>query len=150
MKILVDADACPVKDIIEKIAKQNNIQVVMFIDANHILNSDYSKIITVSAGRDSVDFALANQTGKSDIVVTQDYGLSALILAKGGYPITQNGLVICDENLGMQLENRHHSAKTRRSGGRTKGPKKRTNDMNIEFKRNLSELILKICQKPLK
>ena len=46
MKILVDADACPVKEIIEKVAKQKNIEVVMYIDSSHILSSDYSKIVT--------------------------------------------------------------------------------------------------------
>ena len=48
MKILVDADACPVKEIIEKVAKQKNIEVVMYIDSSHILSSDYSKIVTIS------------------------------------------------------------------------------------------------------
>ena len=58
MKILVDADACPVKEIIEKVAKQKNIEVVMYIDSSHILSSDYSKIVTISKGRDAVDLAL--------------------------------------------------------------------------------------------
>lgn len=60
MKILVDADACPVKEIIEKVAKQKNIEVVMYIDSSHILSSDYSKVVTISKGRDAVDLALIN------------------------------------------------------------------------------------------
>ena len=62
MKILVDADACPVKEIIEKVAKQKNIEVVMYIDSSHILSSDYSKIVTISKGRDAVDLALINDS----------------------------------------------------------------------------------------
>ena len=64
MKILVDADACPVKEIIEKVAKQKNIEVVMYIDSSHILSSDYSKIVTISKGRDAVDLALINDSEK--------------------------------------------------------------------------------------
>ena len=78
MKILVDADACPVKEIIEKVAKQKNIEVVMYIDSSHILSSDYSKIVTISKGRDAVDLALINDSEKGDVIVTQDYGVASL------------------------------------------------------------------------
>ena len=72
MKILVDADACPVKEIIEKVAKQKNIEVVMYIDSSHILSSDYSKIVTISKGRDAVDLALINDSEKGDVIATLD------------------------------------------------------------------------------
>ena len=93
MKILVDADACPVISIVEKIAKEHQIPVILFCDTNHILNSSYSEVITVSAGMDSADFALAAKCTKDDIVVTQDYGVAALILAKGARGIHQNGRI---------------------------------------------------------
>ena len=47
MKILVDADACPVKEIIVRQAKKRGIPVVMLLDTSHILNDGYSKVITV-------------------------------------------------------------------------------------------------------
>jgi uncharacterized protein YaiI (UPF0178 family) len=78
MKILVDADACPVKNIIEKIARQYGLPVLMLIDTSHILASDYSEIILVSKAPDAVDFALINRTVRGDIVVTQDYGVAAM------------------------------------------------------------------------
>ena len=88
MKILIDADGCPVvKQTIE-------IEVIVFCDTSHIINSDYAKTVTVSKGADSVDFALVNQVSRGDIVVTQDYGLSAMVLSKGGKPITQNKSII--------------------------------------------------------
>ena len=79
MKILVDADACPVINIVERVAKQKNIRVILLCDTNHILHSDYSEVKVIGAGADAVDFALVNLCEKGDIVVTQDYGVAAMI-----------------------------------------------------------------------
>lgn len=141
MKILIDADGCPVVRQTIDIAKQNRIKTVIICDTSHIFNSDYAEVITVSKGADSADFALVNKVDKNDIVVTQDYGLAAMVLSKGGKPITQNGLVINDSNLTMLLTTRHESKKTRMSGGRIKGPKKRTSENDKVFTDALIELI---------
>ena len=71
MKIFVDADACPVVDIIESIASFHSIPVVLLCDFNHMLRSDYSEVVQISAGADAVDYALINRCSKGDIVVTQ-------------------------------------------------------------------------------
>lgn len=73
MKILVDADACPVKEIIVRQAKKRRIPVVMLLDTSHILNDGYSTVITVDKGRDSVDIRLANLLEEGDIVVTPGF-----------------------------------------------------------------------------
>jgi hypothetical protein len=83
MQILVDADACPVKQIIISIAKESKIPVTMLIDTAHKLNDDYSRIITVDTQSDSVDFALMGLLTCDDIVVTQDFGLAAMVIGKG-------------------------------------------------------------------
>lgn len=75
MEILVDADACPVKEIIVNLAKEKEVPVTMIIDTAHLLNDGYSRVLTVDKGADSVDFALIGLLKKGDIVVTQDYGL---------------------------------------------------------------------------
>ena len=59
-RVLVDADACPVIDIVEKIAKEKGLGVVLLCDTNHDLKSDYSEIRVIGAGADAVDFALVN------------------------------------------------------------------------------------------
>lgn len=141
MKILIDADGCPVVRQTIEIAKLNNIEVVIFCDTSHIINNDYAKTITVSKGADSVDFALVNQVDKGDIVITQDYGLAAMVLSKGGKPITQNGMVINDFNLTMLLTTRHESKKARMAGAHLKGPKKRTNENDVAFCDALKRLI---------
>ena len=85
MKIYVDADACPVVAIVEQIAKEYEIPVTLLCDTNHVLYSDYSEVVTVGAGADAVDFKLVSLCHKGDIVVTQDYGVAAMILGKGAY-----------------------------------------------------------------
>ena len=56
MQIFVDADACPVVAIIEKIAKDNSVPVMLLCDTNHVLSSTYSKVVVVGAGADAVDY----------------------------------------------------------------------------------------------
>jgi len=80
MQTLVDADACPVKDIIVRLAKQRSIPVTMLIDTSHELNDGYSTVVIVDKQADSVDFALMGLLTRNDIVVTQDYGYITVIL----------------------------------------------------------------------
>lgn len=91
MKIFVDADACPVVDIVEDIATKYNIPVTLLCDTNHVLTSDYSEVIVVGAGADAVDYKLISICHRGDIVVTQDYGVAAMALGKGSFAIHQSG-----------------------------------------------------------
>jgi uncharacterized protein YaiI (UPF0178 family) len=140
-RILVDADACPVKEIIVRLAKQRNIPVTMLIDTSHELSDGYSTIITVDKEADSVDFALMGLLTRNDIVVTQDFGLAAMVLGKGARAVNQNGLVFTDENIDKLLMERHIGQKVRRGGGRTKGPSKRTKDDNDRFEAVFAALL---------
>ena len=133
MRVLVDADACPVKEIIVRLAKERNIPVTMLIDTSHQLNDGYSHVITVDKQADSVDFALMGLLTANDVVVTQDFGLAAMVLGKGARAVNQNGLVYTDQNIDKLLMERHIGQKVRRSGGRTKGPAKRTQEDNDRF-----------------
>jgi len=133
MKILIDADACPVKEIIVRLAKQRNIPVTMLIDTSHQLNDGYSEIIIVDKQADSVDFKLMGLLTRDDVVVTQDFGLAAMVLGKGARAVNQNGLVYTDGNIDKLLMEQHIGAKVRRSGGKTKGPAKRTKEDNERF-----------------
>ena len=144
MQILVDADACPVKQIIVRLAKQRNINVTMLIDTSHELNDGYSRVITVDKQADSVDYALMGMLTREDIVVTQDYGLAAMVLGKGAKAINQNGLVYTDENIDKLLLERYIGQKIRRGGGRTKGPAKRTKADDDRFEAAFEMLLSRI------
>lgn len=87
MQIFVDADACPVVDIVESIAEKYNIPVTLLCDMNHVLYSDYSDVIVVGAGADAIDYKLISICHKGDIVVSQDYGVAAMAFGKGAYAI---------------------------------------------------------------
>lgn len=141
--IYVDADACPVVHIVEQVAENNNIQVMLLCDTNHVLHSDYSEVRVIGAGADAVDFALISLCKKSDIVVTQDYGVAAMALGKGAYAIHQSGKWYTDENIDQMLMERHMNKKARRTSGKNhmKGPKKRTEDDDIRFRQSFEKLV---------
>ena len=141
MQIFVDADACPVKEIIVRVAKENNLPVTMIIDSSHELCDHYSTIITVEKAKDSVDLVLINRVKSGDIVVTQDYGLAALVLGKSAKAINQNGVVFTNDNIDRLLMERHMGQKIRRGGGRTKGPGKRTREDDERFAKAFREII---------
>lgn len=143
-RILVDADACPVKDIIIKIAKELKLEVVMFIDTSHILEDSYAKVVTVSQGKDAVDLALINNAQKGDIVVTQDYGVASMALGKEAYPINQDGLIYDNKNIDRLLMERYLSQKIRRAGGRTPNHKKRNKEVNLKFEKIFRKLCMDI------
>ncbi|MDF2699604.1 MAG: hypothetical protein K0Q49_1160 [Haloplasmataceae bacterium] len=143
-KILVDADACPVKQIILKIAKLYNIEVYMLFDTSHIYEDGYSKTIYIDKGRDSVDFALVNLININDIVVTQDYGVACISLSRGANVLNQNGLIYTSNNIDLLLHQRFVSAKIRQSGMKTKGPKKRNVDQDYKFELEFFNLIKKL------
>ena len=146
MKILIDADACPVVSIVEHMAEKYGIPVILLCDTNHVLQSEYSEVKVIGAGADAVDFALVGLCQKGDLVVTQDYGVAAMILGKGAYGIHQSGKWYTDENIDRMLMERHISKKIRRSKSKyhLKGPAKRTAEDDVRFEESLERLILKI------
>jgi uncharacterized protein YaiI (UPF0178 family) len=140
-KILVDADACPVKEIIVRLDKARNIPVTMLTDTSHKINDGYSTVVTVDKAADSVDFALMGLLARDDIAVTQDFGLAAMILGKGARAVNQNGMEYTNDNIDRLLMERHIGAKVRRGGGRTKGPSKRTKEDNEKFEAAFAKLL---------
>lgn len=133
MKIYIDGDGCPVIGVTIKIANQYNIECIIITDTAHNFDKYDVQVITVSKGADSVDFALVNSIEKGDIVITQDYGLAAMCLAKQAIPINQNGIVYTQENIDSFLFTRYLSKKVRMAGGRTKGLPKRNIKLNESF-----------------
>ena len=141
MRILVDADACPVKGIIVEIAKKNKISVIMIIDTSHKLNDGYSEVITVDTAKDSADIKLINLSRNGDIVVTQDFGVAAMAIGKGAFAINQNGMVYSEENMDRLLFERHIGQKVRRAGGRGTSMKKRTSADDLSFETAFIKLL---------
>ena len=144
MQIFVDADACPVVDIVEKIAKEYNVPVTLLCDTNHVLSSAYSEVVIVGAGADAVDYKLISICHKGDIVVSQDYGVAAMALGKGAYAIHQSGKWYKNDNIDQMLMERHLNKKARRSSHKNhiKGPKKRTEEDDERFAQSFEKMLL--------
>ena len=149
MQILVDADACPVVSIVERVAKEHNLPVTLLCDTNHVLSSDYSEVIVVGAGADAVDYKLISICHRGDIVVSQDYGVAAMALGKGAYAIHQSGKWYTDDNIDQMLMERHLSKKARRSSRKchVKGPKKRTEEDDERFAQSFEKMLLMAREK---
>ncbi len=141
MTIYVDCDGCPVVEQTIRIAKQFHEDCILICDTSHYFSREGATTITVSEGSDSVDYAIVNRVARNDIVVTQDYGLAAMCIARLAMPISQNGMVYTDDNIGALLLQRHTARKIRMAGGRLKGNSKRTNDQNIAFEKALTMLL---------
>ena len=142
MKILIDADGCPVVKETVDISKKYNTECIIICDTSHHFEIEGVKTITVSKGENSVDFKLVNMVSAGDIVITQDYALAAMCLARKATAINQNGLIYNDDNILSLLNQRHISQKIRRSGGRLRGSAKRDVSQNEAFIKTL-ETILK-------
>lgn len=115
MKILIDGDGCPVTGIAVKTARTFGINAVIYCDTSHDMHAFEAEVVTVSKGADSADFALVNDARRGDIVITQDYGLAAMALAKNAIPITQNGMIINERNIDSLLMSRHAAKAARRA-----------------------------------
>lgn len=142
MRILIDADACPVVDIAIGLAQEFQQECILLCDTAHYFNREGARTVVLGQGADSVDFALVNMVQPNDIIITQDYGLAAMCLARKGKVINQNGMIYHDGNIEGLLTSRHIGQKIRRSGGRTKGPAKRTREQDEMFANQLRKLIL--------
>ena len=141
MRIFIDADSCPVLDVIGKIVEKKKIETHIVCDTNHIIERDWATTTVVSQGSDSADYAIANNIDAGDIIVTQDYGLAAMCLAKKAICISPFGKEYTNENIDMLLFTRYDSQKQRKAGVRLKGPKARKKDDNTNFMTEFIKII---------
>ncbi|MBS7576677.1 MULTISPECIES: YaiI/YqxD family protein [unclassified Enterococcus] len=146
MKILIDGDGSPVKKETIQIASQYQIAVLLITTHDHYssqADSRYLTTIYIEKGADAVDFEIVKRAKALDIVITQDYGLASLLLAKNVQVIHQNGFQFTQSNIDQLLMQRYLGQKIRKAGGKTKGPKKYTAEAREAFQKLLHELIQK-------
>ena len=141
MRLFVDADACPVVPQCLEEAGRAGFPVTLVCDQAHRMERPGAETVTVSQGADSADFALVNRVQPGDVVVTQDYGLAAMCLARGARAISQDGLEYGDENISALLLARHTAKKIRNAGGRLKGSPKRAPKQDQAFEEAFARLI---------
>lgn len=141
MKILIDADGCPVVDLAARLAKRHQADCLIFCDTAHNFEKPGAVTVTVSKGADSVDFALVNRISAGDLVITQDYGLAAMCLSRKALVLNQDGMEYTAGNIDALLLARHTARKIRSSGGRLKGPPKRSAPQDKAFAEAFTRLL---------
>ena len=141
MTVLIDADGCPVVDIAVGLCKKYGVPCLILCDTAHEFHREGAETLVFDKGADSVDYALVNRVRAGDIVVTQDYGLASMCLAKCARVLHQDGWEYTPENIDALLLVRHDSRKFRAAGGHARGPKKRTDAQNRAFEGALQKLL---------
>ncbi|AIF42227.1 YaiI/YqxD family protein [Virgibacillus sp. SK37] len=139
MKIFVDADACPVKKIIIEEATKAAIPVTLVTSFSHYSNEEQPagvETVYVDTGAEAADYRIMKLANKGDLIVTQDYGLASIGLAKGCTVLHHKGFAYTNNNIDQLLQTRYLSAMERKSGKRTKGPKAMSEEDRSKF-RNL-------------
>lgn len=139
--MIVDADACPKNclRIAQRLARQYNYELITVASFNHQISNENHHIVGDES--QAADIAVVNLAQPGDIVITQDWGLAALILAKKAHAISPRGRIFSPEQIDLLLEERNLLAKYRSSGGRMKGPSKRSRDDDRLFETNLLKLL---------
>lgn len=151
-KILLDGDGSPVVFLTVAIAKQFGLPVILACDTAHVFREEQFDfelltILTVGQGADAVDFALLNRLSNGDLCITQDYGLAALVLAKGGEALHPRGFFYTEQNIDGLLAQRYLNRSIRQAGGKMKGPKKRDAVADQRFQSALGHWCQRIVDK---
>jgi uncharacterized protein YaiI (UPF0178 family) len=144
-RILVDADACPVKQEIIRAASQFGVGVTMVASFDHRLQpSEGVEIVQVDRSDQSVDLYIANRIRPGDVLVTQDFGLAALALGKKAAALSNRGQLYNDLTIDFLLDRRHEQAKQRRGGKHSKGPRAMTEDDRLHFLHSLTKVLARL------
>lgn len=117
MKLWIDGDACPVVDVIVRVGKKRHLPVILVKNIHHQYDREDLEIQTVSGGPDSVDFHILAQMKPGDVVITQDTGLAALVMARNGYAIHPIGREFTNENIDNLMDRRYTGQLMRRKHG---------------------------------
>jgi uncharacterized protein len=142
VNIVVDGDSCPVKEEIAATARTFAVPVLMVASFDHLIQeSDGVSVARVDRSSQSADLFIANHIVSGDIVITQDYGLAALAIAKCCDVLSPRGEIYDAGNIDYLLERRHVQAKARRAGRHSKGPRPFTDEDRQHFQQKLTKLL---------
>ncbi len=141
MHVWIDADGSPVVKQTLHVANRYHISVTVVTDRSHEIYDERAETIVVDEGSDAVDFEIIARMKAGDLVITQDYGLASLVLAKKGFAMNENGVMYREETIDVLLYQRAMHAHIRKSGGRMKGPKKRKTAQNEQFSKSFNQFL---------
>lgn len=131
MKIFLDGDGAPITKELTMIAKSYNLELIIVKNYLTQIQNDYAKIINVDISSDSADLYIANNILPTDLVITADKALSALILSRGATVMDFYGNIIDDNNILFHLDSRHINRNLRKQGIYSKNKPRKNSDNKI-------------------
>jgi uncharacterized protein YaiI (UPF0178 family) len=144
--ILVDADACPVKEEISSIGHTYKIDVHFVASYSHVVSRKIEGTwVYVDDEKESADLYILNHAKKNDIVITQDIGLASMLVSRNVYVLTPRGKQYEENEMELSLHMRFLSAKERRKGNYSKGPRAFSEKDRENFIYSLKKTLSKIA-----
>lgn len=148
MKIYIDADACPVKEEVYKVAIRYGLQT--FVVSNSFIQIPKSPLIAriiVSAGADAADDWIAENIAVGDVVVTSDIPLAARVLQRDAHAVAPYGRPFTADSIGMALAQRSLMEQLRATGEATGGPPPFSSANRSRFLQALDQTIAREMRK---
>src|SRR5947209_19891317 len=141
LTIYVDADACPVKDEVYRVARRYAMRVAVVANAPLRVPADALVELVVRPGFGAADDWIAGQAGPGDVVVTADVPLAARCVAKGARVLDPKGREFTERDVGAALATRDLMDQLRQGGVVTGGPAPATQKDRSRFLSNVDEAI---------
>ena len=134
VKIYIDADGAPWRDLVIEQAKKYGIIAVIVADYSHAFpEQEGVEWVAVDGGADAADFAIVNRVHKGDLVITSDVGLASLIIPKGAAVLSPRGYEFTEGSMAGLLTRRWLYGRIRKAGGRITGPPALSEDDRARF-----------------
>ncbi len=147
LNIYVDADACPVKEEVYRVARRYALNVTLVANApQRIPDDERFALVVVREGLDAADDWIAEHAGEGDIVITADIPLAARCLRNGAQVIGTTGRPFTEDNVGAALATRDILAELRGAGEITSGPRPFAKQDRSRFLQALDRAIQAIRQ----
>ena len=141
-RIFVDADACPVKDEVYRVAERYGLHVYVVANmALRVPRSPAIELIVVDAGPDVADDWIAERARAHDIVVTADIPLADRTIKAGAYALGPNGRPFTADSIGMAMAKRSIMEQLRSTGETTGGPAPFSREARSRFLQALDEAV---------
>ena len=145
IEIFIDADACPVKDEIYRVADRYQLKVFVVANASiRVPRVPSIEQVVVGAGSDAADDWIAARAGPGSIVVTSDVPLASRCVKTGAEVLTSTGRRFTEASIGMALATRNLMDHLRSTGDATSGPKAFTPRDRSNFLSALDNAIVRL------
>lgn len=149
IQVYIDADGCPVKDEVYKVAARYQLKV--YVVANQRLRVPLDpliEVVVVTGDFDAADNWIAERVGSHDLVVTADIPLADRSLKKGAMVLDPKGVEFTEDNIGSLLASRELMGQLRDLGIVRGGPSSRTKKDGSQFLSSMDRAVQKLKRRP--